>query len=137
VKFVALLLCLSFFAHAQDEQPENNLDLRGGKPLMLLENSGERLELERTIGGDFYVSRARGEDLTKHKLVRQRAEELSQQFSALFLQVQYELPNDPEKCTQDWRLVLHGETYVFCSKNEQKHQVVKKFFDEIRSASTP
>lgn len=124
-------------AFGQDELPENNLDLRGGKPLMLVENSGERLELERSVGGDFYVSRAKGEDLTKHKLMRQRAEELSQEFSSLFMQLQYELPADPEKCSPDWRLVLHGETYAFCSKNEQKHQVVQKFFDELRSASTP
>jgi hypothetical protein len=137
VKFVWLFLSLTAFVHAQDEQPENNLDLRGGKPLLLVENNGERFELARTVGGDFYLSHAQGDELSKHKLLRQRAEDLGQQFSGLFLQVQYELPSDPANCTQDWRLMLHGESYSFCSKNEQKNQVAKKFFDELRSVSSP
>ncbi len=136
IVFILLALAVSP-ARAQQERPESNLDLRGGQPLVLLEKGEERWELERNVNGDFHLLRSEKGEPSKHKLARVRAEELDQRFSAAFMKVQYELPADPDKCMADWRMVLRGEEYRFCSKNEQKDQVAQALLSELRGLTHP
>lgn len=133
----AVLFLAALPALAQQERPENNFDLRGGKPLILMEKGDERWELERNVNGDFQLVQSQKGEASKHKLARAKAEDIDQRFSAAFLQVQYELPADPKDCTTDWRMVLRGEEYRFCSKNEQKDRVASSLVDELRGLTRP
>lgn len=137
----ALLLSSSLSWAQQDpaERPESNSDLRGGKPLLVVEQTDdeEKVQLERTSTGDYFVVYSDDEESHKSKLARLKAEELDQRFSAMFLQVQYELPADPKGCAADWKLMLRGEDQRACPKNEQKNQAIKAMFDEMKKIARP
>ena len=123
----------------EQERPESNADLRGGKPLLLIEqlDDEEKIELGRSATGDYFMQYSEEEDGHKVKLGRLQAEALDERYSALFLQVQYEMPADPKGCDADWKLILRGEEQRFCPKNEQKHQAIKAFFDELKKIARP
>lgn len=136
------LICLvtSFSLWAQqDERPESNLDLRGGKSVFQVAEPDAKtvVELHRSSGGDYFLQ-AQGKDgLHKSKTSRPLAEDLDQRFGALYLRVQYELPADPVACKNNWRLTLHGEEILVCAKSEQKNQEIRRFFDELTKALHP
>lgn len=132
------LLMSSSFAFDQ-EQPESNHDLRGGKPLLLVEqiDDEEKIELERTSTGDYFLVYTDEDGSHKNKIGRTKAEELDQKYSAVFLKMQYELPADPKGCDADWKLVLRGEDQRACPKNEQKNQAIRPLFDEMKKIAHP
>ena len=141
-----VLLCAGLFliqnGYAQqreESRPESNHDLRGLQPLMVIENldDHETVKIEKSGTGDFFVVHEEGKEVTKNKLGRSAAESLDGRFSAAFLKVQYELKEDPQGCDADWRLVLRGEEYRFCPKNEQKDQEIRPIFSELLKASNP
>ena len=143
---VKILVFMSVFvAHlalAQEAEHtirESNNDLRNHQPMLIIENldDKESVQLERTSTGDFFVVLKEGKDTTKNKLGRSAAEGLDERFSAAFLKVQYELAADPKGCDADWRLVLRGDEYRFCPKNEQKDREIRPLFTEMRKATTP
>jgi len=129
---------LSAFA-ADQLGPENNSDLRGGKPMLVLEqvDDEERVQLDRTSTGDYFVTFTDEDGSRKNKIGRGEAEAFDQRFSTLFLQVQYELPADPKGCDADWKLVLRGEDQRACPKNEQKNQAIRPMFDELKKIARP
>lgn len=141
--FIALGLLITQLSLAQgyneQSRPESNHDLRGHRPLLIIEDlsENESVQLERNGSGDFFVVRKDGDDLARNKLARVVAEEIDQKFSAAFLKVQYELREDPKDCDANWRLTLRGDEYKFCPKNEQKDQAIRPIFVEMRKASTP
>lgn len=132
------LLVGTAFAFEQ-EQPESNNDLRGGKPLLLLEqvDDEEKVELERTSAGDYFLVFTDEDGSHKNKIGRSEAEKLDQRFSSVFLQVQYELPADPKGCDADWKLVLRGEDQRACPKNEQKNQAILPLFKDMKKIARP
>lgn len=136
----SLLTLVTVSAWAQsEERPESNLDLRGNKPLLLIEThkGNEHIVLERSSGGDYFLN-AKGKDgMHKNKISRPKAEELDQRFSAMYLKVQYELPEDPKDCKEHWKLVLRGEELLVCNKNEQKNQEIEPLFSELIKISRP
>lgn len=142
VRNYLFLICLvtSFSLWAQqDERPESNLDLRGGKSVFQVAPPEAKsfVELHRSPAGDYFLQ-AQGKDgLHKHKTSRPQAEDLDQRFAALYLRVQYELPADPVGCKSNWKLILHGEEILACAKNEQKNQEIQRFFDELTKALHP
>lgn len=135
---VLSLMLGSAFAFEQ-EKPESNNDLRGGKPLLLVEqvDDEEKVELERTSAGDYFLVYTDEDGSHKNKIGRGKAEDLDQRFSAIFLKVQYELPADPKGCDADWKLVLRGEDQRACPKNEQKNQAIRPLFDEMKKIARP
>lgn len=138
---VALLsIGLPALAQQTDQaRPENNSDLRGTKALFIIEDkdSDESVQLDRTGAEDFFAVHREGKEVVRNKLGRAAAEALDEKFSAVFLQVQYEMAADPKGCDADWRLVLRGDEYSFCPKNEQKNQAIRPLFSELRKASAP
>lgn len=118
---------------------ESNNDLRGHQPMLVIEDldAEESVQLERNSTGDFYLVLKDGKELTKNKLARTVAEGLDERFSAAFVKVQFELDQDPKGCDADWRLVLRGDEYRFCSKNEQKDREIRPLFVEMRKAVAP
>jgi len=140
--FACALLLTSALAWSQQdpsERPESNSDLRGGKPLLVVEQADdeEKVQLERTNTGDYFLVYSDDDGTQKSKLSRQRAEDLDQRFSAMFLQVQYEFPADPKGCDADWKLMLRGEDQSACPKNEQKNQAIRAMFDEMKKIARP
>lgn len=140
---IILLTALSLFMSSsfafEQEQPENNNDLRGGKPLLLVEqvDDEEKIELERTSAGDYFLVYTDEDGSHKNKIGRQKAEDLDQRYSSVFLKMQYELPADPKGCDADWKLVLRGEDQRACPKNEQKNQAIRPLFDEMKKIARP
>jgi hypothetical protein len=140
---IILLTVLSLMMSAsfaiEQEQPESNNDLRGGKPLLLVEqiDDEEKIELERTSAGDYFLVFTDEDGSHKNKIGRTKAEEIDQKYSAVFLKVQYELPADPKGCDADWKLVLRGEDQRACPKNEQKNQAIRSMFDEMKKIARP
>jgi hypothetical protein len=132
-----LLVMVTGGARAQQERAESNLDLRGTKSLLAIERGPERWELERGMSGDYQLAYVGKDAASKHKLARAKAEDIDQRFSAAFLQVQFELPADPKDCDANWRMVLRGEEYRFCTQNEQKNQVASTLIDELRGLTRP
>ncbi|MBY0517914.1 MAG: hypothetical protein K2P81_13475 [Bacteriovoracaceae bacterium] len=131
---------IPFFALAQQaESPESNLDLRAGKALFVLEDldEKEKILLEKTNTGDTYLIYSDEDGSHKSKLARPKADELDQRFSAMFLKVQYELPEDPKGCQADWKLMMRGEEQRVCPKNEQKNQEIKPLFKELKNIVHP
>ena len=137
--FLGLIFTATSLWAQNDERPESNLDLRGAKPLLLIETHGgkERIELERSQSGDYYLSAKSKDGSQKNKISRPKAEGLDQRFSALFLKLQYEMPEDEKGCKQHWKLVLRGEELLVCNKNEQKNQEINPLFSELKKDSTP
>ncbi len=135
---VLSLMLGTAFAFEQ-EKPENNNDLRGGMPLLLVEqvDDEEKIELERTSAGDYFLVFTDEDGSHKNKIGRGQAEQLDQRFSAMFLQVQYDLPADPKGCDADWKLVLRGEDQRACPKNEQKNQAILPLFKEMKKIARP
>ena len=129
---------LSAFA-AEQLGPETNSDLRGGNAMLVLEqvDDEEKVQLDRTSTGDYFVTFTDEDGTRKNKIGRGEAEALDQRFSTLFLQVQYELPADPKGCDADWKLVLRGEDQRACPKNEQKNQAIRPLFDELKKMARP
>ena len=139
---LALSFVLGSVAHAQqnpDEKAESNKDLRMGQAMLTIENldDHQKVLIERTVTGDYWVVLHEGDDVAKNKLGSERAKNLDERFSAAFLRVQYELGEDPKGCDADWRLVLRGEEYRFCPKNEQKDQTIRPLFVEMRKHIDP
>ncbi len=134
-----VMLAMSAAWAMDSERPENNSDLRGGKPLLLIEqiDEEEKVQLERTTTGDYFLLYSEEDDASKVKIGRDRAETLDQRYSALFLQIQYEMPADPKGCDADWKLILRGEEQRFCPKNEQKNQAIRSLFDEMKKTARP
>lgn len=130
---------LSWAQEQEHTRPESNLDLRNHQPLLVIENLDDKevVQLERTGSDAFFVVHKEGKEVKKNKLGRVEAEALDERFSAAFLKVQFELSSDPEGCDADWRLILRGDEYRFCPKNEQKDQAIRPLFVEMRKASSP
>ncbi len=141
--FLFLFLGLIFIATnalAQNEdRPESNNDLRGAKPLWLIESYGgkDRIELERSQSGDYFLNAKSKDGSQKNKISRPKAEDLDQRFSALFLKLQYEMPQDQKGCREHWKLILRGEELLVCNKNEQKNQEINPLFSELKKDSNP
>lgn len=134
--FVFLLVSAGAWAQT-DEGPANNRDLRHGTALLVLENFREedKLTIERSSTGDHWLVLVHDGEVTRSKLKPEDAQSFDGRFSAAFLKVQYELGEDPKGCDAQWRLVLRGDEYKFCSKNEQKDQVVRPLYVELRKAA--
>lgn len=137
--FLGLIFIATSLWAQNEERPESNLDLRGAKPLLLIETHGgiERIELERSQSGDYYLNTKSKDGSQKNKISRPKAEGLDQRFSSLFLKLQYEMPEDEKGCKQHWKLVLRGEELLVCNKNEQKNQEIAPLFSELKKDSTP
>lgn len=133
-----MLVVITLSAQAvEQERPESNTDLRGGKVLFTIEQTDdeEKVELSRTSAGDYFLIFSEDDEVRKNKLGREKAEQLNEQFSGLFLKLQYEMPADPKGCDADWRLVLLGEEQKVCPKNEQKHQEISAIFKSMKQGA--
>ncbi len=133
-----MVALITFSAIAQEqERPESNTDLRGGKAMFTIEQTDdeEKVELSRTSAGDYFLIFTEDDEVHKNKLGREKAEKLNEQFSGLFLKLQYEMPADPKGCDAEWRLVLLGEEQKVCPKNEQKHQEILPVFKAMKQGA--
>jgi len=141
-RFLLALVVLSFSLSlvAQEEtRPESNLDLRGAQELLRLREHKAALSigLERTASGDYFLSSAsKGAD-QRLKISRQEAQRLDEDFSALFLKLQYEMPADPAGCAVGWSLILRGEEFRVCEKSEQKSQAIEPLRSSLKRHFTP